>query len=88
MGKGVTNAVVMQYDLRAQGYKGSISTVRSFMAPLRDDFREVPVVRYETAPGEQMQMDWGEFGTIVHEGRVRKPHCFVATLGYSRPHVC
>ena len=84
MGEGVTNAVVMQRELRARGYKGSISTLRAFMAPLRDDYGSVPVMRYETASGEQMQMDWGEFGKIFHQGRMRKLHCFVATLGYSR----
>jgi len=29
-------------------------------------------------------VDCGEFGTIVREARVRKLHCFVATLVYSR----
>lgn len=84
MGEGVTNAVVMQRELRARGYKGRISTLRTFMAPLRDDYGNVPVMRYETAPGEQIQMDWGEFGKIFHQGRTRKLHCFVATLEYSR----
>lgn len=57
MGEGVTTAVVMQRELRARGYKDSISTLRAFMAPLRDDCGSVPVMRYETALGEQMQMD-------------------------------
>jgi len=37
------------------------------------------VVRFETAPGEQLQVDWGEF----RQGRDPLA-AFVATLGYSR----
>lgn len=84
MAEGVSNAVVMLRKLRERGYRGSISTVRAFMAPLRAQHRNYPVMRYETGPGEQMQVDWGEFGKVAHDGQVRRLHCFVATLGYSR----
>src|SRR5690606_38626582 len=38
-----------------------------------------PVVRYETPPGHQAQMDWGEYRL----GR-KKVYAFVGVLGYSR----
>jgi transposase len=84
MAEGVVNAVVMRRKLRELGYQGGISTLRQFMAPLRPQYRDVPVMRYETEPGEQMQVDWGEFGKIMHNGKMRRLHCFVAILGYSR----
>lgn len=84
MDEGIINAVVMARKLRELGYKGSMSTLRAFMAPLRAKHRDCPVMRFETGPGEQMQIDWGEFGTITHNGKRRKLHCFVATLCYSR----
>ncbi|NPV54820.1 MAG: IS21 family transposase [Firmicutes bacterium] len=84
MTQGVTNSMVILREIRAQGYRGGKTVLREFMAPLRKGFRNTPTIRYETEPGEQAQVDWGEFGTIMHEGKRRKLHCFVMTLGYSR----
>jgi hypothetical protein len=41
-------------------------------------------VRFETAPGEQAQVDWAHFGTIEHRGRMRPLYAFLFTLGWSR----
>lgn len=65
MGEGVTNAVVMQRELRARGYKGSISTLRAFMAPLEiadellealglDEIRNILPQRLERAANSNM----------------------------------
>ena len=40
-------------------------------------------VRFETQPGEQLQIDFGERRVEIGGGRV-KVVLFVATLGYSR----
>ena len=40
-------------------------------------------VRFETRPGQQLQIDFGEARVWIAEERVRV-HLFVATLGYSR----
>ena len=40
-------------------------------------------VRYETAPGQQLQIDFGSTAVAVGE-ETRRVHLFVATLGYSR----
>jgi hypothetical protein len=40
-------------------------------------------VRYETAPGQQLQIDFGSTGVAIGE-QVQRIHLFVATLGYSR----
>lgn len=45
-------------------------------------------VRYETKPGEQLQVDWKEDIEIVSSlGEIFKFNIFGATLGYSRQHV-
>lgn len=42
------------------------------------------MLRFETTPGQQGQVDWGYFGTIDYEGRQRKLYVFVKTLCWSR----
>ena len=72
-------ATVIEREIRALGYQGSIRLLRYFMAELRPAPRPDPVVRFETEPGQQMQVDWGVFR------RGRQPlSAFVATLGWSR----
>lgn len=72
-------ATVIQREIGSLGYKGSIRLLRYYMASLRPMPRPDPVVRFETAAGEQMQVDWGVFR------RGRAPlSAFVASLGYSR----
>lgn len=73
-------ATVLWREVSEMGFVGGERTVRNFMATLRPVQRPDPVVRFETAPGDQMQADWIEF-------RRRKGaslFAFVATLGYSR----
>ncbi len=44
-------------------------------------------MRFETAPGEQLQIDFGERKVLI-AGLAEKLYFFVATLGYSRrPHM-
>jgi transposase len=78
----VTNATVLYDEIRAKGYRGGLSILREFLKPLRelvaDDERAT--VRFETAPGQQAQVDWGEF---KKPGR-KRVHGFVLTLGWSR----
>src|SRR5262249_47606366 len=58
--------------------------VKDFVRPLRPRVAgHQPVVRYETAPGEQLQFDWGEF-VYEQQGARRKLFGFTAVLSYSR----
>jgi transposase len=67
------------------GYPGSYSAIRRFVAHLSPHQAEA-VVRVHTAPGEEMQVDFGAVGQLYDptQGRLRLAHVFVATLGYSR----
>lgn len=71
-------AVVLLREIRDLGYLGGLTQVKLFINPLKS-VEEEPVVRFETAPGEQMQVDF----TVVRRGRDALL-AFVATLGYSR----
>ncbi|MFM7707737.1 MAG: IS21 family transposase [Gammaproteobacteria bacterium] len=71
-------ATVLLREIREQGYGGGISQLKELLRPLRPE-RDDPLVRFETAPGEQLQADF------THIRRGRSPLlAFVATLGYSR----
>jgi transposase len=59
---GVVNASRLFTELQKRGYAGGVTQVRAVVAPWRSEGQERAFVRFETAPGEQAQMDWGHFG--------------------------
>ena len=70
-------------ELVEQGYPGSYDTVKLFVKPLRREAQTAATVRFETPPGKQGQVDWGQCWTVL-AGKRFKVHIFVMTLGYSR----
>lgn len=76
-------AVVLCRELQTQGYEGQEGLVKNYIRQFKSITQE-PVVRFETAPGQQMQVDF----TTIKRGK-NKLKGFVATLGYSRAcYVC
>ena len=72
-------AVALLRELEERGYRGEVSLLQKYLRQVRGTRQPEPLVRFETAPGEQLQFDWAIFR------RGRKPLvAFVATLGYSR----
>jgi transposase len=71
-------AAVLLREIQERGYRGGVSQLKAYLAPLKHVEPE-PLVRFETEPGEQMQADF----TYVRRGRYPLL-AFVATLGYSR----
>ncbi len=67
------------------GFSGSYSSVRRYVHRLRPPEPRV-VVRVQTAPGEEAQVDFGPVGKLVDPAtdRLRPAYAFVATLSYSR----
>ena len=74
-------ATVLFDEIKALGYPGGVRMVSTYLATLKPRRRDDPLVRFETAPGEQMQVDWGVF--TLGKQRVS---LFLATLGWSRYH--
>jgi transposase len=74
-------------DISEMGYAGSQNQVYRFLKPFRDEIRrkEKLTVRFETAPGEQAQVDWGHCGHIIDlDGRKKPLYVFAYILSYSR----
>ena len=72
-------ASVLHREIVERGYEGGLSQLRAFMRSLRPVLPVEPEVRFETAMGEQLQVDWVEF----RKGSAPL-HAFCATMGFSR----
>ena len=77
--------ILYQELSRGRGYRGSYDTVKRFVQPLREVAvqAERVLTRFETPPGWQSQVDWGQ-GRVYFGQRAVVQHFFVLTLGYSR----
>jgi transposase len=80
------NADVIRQELaQEKEIHVSLRTVERTVAPLRRELvaEARATVRFETPPGEQLQIDFGERRVEI-AGAATKVFFFVATLGYSR----
>ena len=78
------SAVRIYGELRKKGFQGSYSLMKQYSRPMRNDRKILAVYRYETDPGKQAQVDFGEFGYMEIDGKRRKLYTFSMILGYSR----
>ncbi len=68
-----------------RGYRGSLSLVQKWMSHYRCQQKRKIVLRYETFPGQQAQVDWGEKKKRDHRtGQVKKVYIFSMVLSWSR----
>ncbi|MXZ69949.1 MAG: IS21 family transposase, partial [Acidobacteria bacterium] len=79
------SAQVLFQELRGRQYRGSYETVKRFVRPLRETQLHAAVTRtrFETPPGLQSQVDWGQARVWLGVQRQVR-HIFVLTLGFSR----
>jgi transposase len=84
-GEAEGNAIVVAELLQGRGYEVSERTVQRVVATRRRErlAATVATVRYETAPGAQMQIDFGQKKVWVGNTLVRI-YLLVAVLSYSR----
>jgi transposase len=79
------NGVVLHRELQGLGFAGGYLQVQRYLHPLRAarQWAATATIRFETAPGEQAQVDFGQLRLWVADVET-VAHLFVFTLGYSR----
>ena len=81
-------ATVIYERLGRQGFTGGYEIVKRAARPLRQEHQRQAYIRFETEPGAQAQVDFGEFQVEQADGSVRKYYLFAMILGYSRMLYC
>jgi len=67
-----------------QGYQGSYETVKRHVREIKERRDRLAYLRFETLPGQQAQMDFGDFQIVSPGGTALTLYVFVMVLGYSR----
>lgn len=78
-GKVLLPATVLLREIRAHGYEGGITQLKEFLQEIRPTPVREPIVRFETAAGSQLQIDF-----VVFRRGALPLRAFTAELGYSR----
>ncbi len=70
---------VIYEEIKQYGYDGKIRILQAYLSSLKTEVVQEEVLRFETKPGYQAQVDW----TIIRSGK-SSIYAFVMVLGYSR----
>lgn len=81
--RGLTAQRIHQDLCLDHGFTGSYESVKRFVRRTAA-VTPLPFRRLECAPGEEMQVDFGQGGWIEADGKRRRPHLFRAVLSHSR----
>lgn len=74
----IPSSVIFE-EICEYGYAGKIRVLQYYLASLNPKHKKQEIIRFETDPGFQGQVDW----TIIRSGK-NPIYGFVMTLGYSR----
>jgi len=76
-------AVLVLEEIRELGYTGGYSVLKEYVRSIRPKTIRRPHLRFETAPGEQGQVDLSPY-TVLFQSEPTPVVCFSLVLGYSR----
>jgi transposase len=82
--EGPYTAARLYREIKEMGFDGGKTIVKDFVQKVRPKQVVPAVLRYETKPGIQAQVDWGEVGKVEVDGKIKKLFFFSMILGYSR----
>jgi transposase len=81
--KGLSVQRIYQDRVCEHQFSGSNHSVRRFVLRLRPN-EELPFRRMESAPGQELQVDFGQDAWVIENGKRRKTHPFRSVLSCSR----
>ena len=71
--------------IQQKGFDGEITMVRAYLRELRrTSVYKEPFIRFESEPGDQMQVDWGHFNTLEYGASKRKLYALAVIESHSR----
>jgi transposase len=70
--------------LKKINYTGSYETLKRYVRTIKEQKTRLAYIRFETEPGLQAQVDWGDFQVQEPDGKTSTIFAFVMVLGYSR----
>jgi len=70
--------------LIAEGFDGAYHTVRRYVKQIKEQRDRQAYIRFETMPGQQAQVDFGDFQISCADGSKITIYAFVMALGFSR----
>jgi transposase len=73
------SATVLLREIRAHGYVDGLTQLKEYLRVIRPKAPAEPVIRFETEPGNQLQIDF-----VVFRRGLQPLRAFTAELGYSR----
>jgi len=78
-------ATVVLQRLVHKGFTGQITIVRDLLRKVRGPQKKrTAYIRFESDPGQQMQIDWGHFGSLSYGNTNRKLYALAVLESYSR----
>ena len=78
-------ATVIIQRLQQKGFDGEITILRNHLRNIRGKTKNREAyIRFESDPGEQMQVDWGHFESLSYGEHKRKLYALAVIESYSR----
>lgn len=82
---GAPAIAIFNYIKKHHGYTGSYTTIKDFVRNLNIEKQKQAVIRFETNPGIQAQVDWKESMKFkTQDGDIIKFNVILLILGFSR----
>jgi transposase/uncharacterized membrane protein len=79
------NSEVIRQRLLRFGFDGGNTILKDYLRTVRPAKRpRQAFIRFESAPGEQIQVDWGHFGSLCYGKTARKLYCMAMIECHSR----
>ena len=76
---------VIRQRLLPLGFDGGNTIIKDYLRTVRPAVRaKQAFIRFESAPGEQIQLDWGHFGSVPYDKTARKLYCLAMIECHSR----